>query len=246
MAISTNSIIHYTSSFEVLSLIIKEGFKIKYCGEKLLLGRGHYSAAAHPMVSFCDIPLSESKQHFDAYGRYGIGLSKKWAIHNGVNPVLYIDENSLLAESIYALMKARRKEDGNLTLEQKSYILKIKSYAKNYSGTLIRNGNVINDYKFYDEREWRLVPKGDSMNEASFSIKLNAYEQDKDKYNSRLSDCRIKFEAEDISYIIVDKLSEIPNLIKVLRETFSERCTVNGLDILLSKICSTEQIVNDY
>lgn len=31
MAISTNSIIHYTSSYSVLTSILKEGLRIKYC-----------------------------------------------------------------------------------------------------------------------------------------------------------------------------------------------------------------------
>lgn len=88
MAISTNSIIHYTSSYKALTGVLKEGFRIKYCLEKLNLG-DNYQNAAHPMVSFCDIPLSDSKQHFAAYDQYGIGLSKSWAIENGINPVIY-------------------------------------------------------------------------------------------------------------------------------------------------------------
>lgn len=99
MAISTNSIIHYTNSLDAIKGILKEGFRIKYCSEKIELGNGS-SNAAHPMISFCDIPLSDSIQHFDAYGRYGIGLSKKWAIENGVNPVLYIDKKSLVAKCV--------------------------------------------------------------------------------------------------------------------------------------------------
>lgn len=87
MAISTNSIIHYTSSYGALTSILKEGFRLKYCLEVLDLGKTK-SRAAHPMLSFCDIPLSDSTQHFAVYGRYGIGLSKSWAISNGVNPVM--------------------------------------------------------------------------------------------------------------------------------------------------------------
>ncbi|MEM9679433.1 MAG: abortive infection system antitoxin AbiGi family protein, partial [Bacteroidota bacterium] len=67
MAISTNSIIHYTNSFKTLTSILKEGFKIKYCAEELDLFEDKGSLAAHPMISFCDIPLSDSVQHFDAY-----------------------------------------------------------------------------------------------------------------------------------------------------------------------------------
>jgi len=246
MAISTNSIIHYTGSFDILTLILKEGFKIKYCAEKLKLGATGTSNAAHPMISFCDIPLSDSKQHFEAYGKYGIGLSKKWAVKKGVNPVLYIDKNSLLAISIYELIKERRKKKSNLTLKQKREILQIKSYAKNYSGLLKRKTINNPNYKYYDEKEWRLVPNKANLNNASFSINLRDYEKDKEKYNSKIADCRFDFTSKDISYIIVHKTSEIPKMINFLRSNYSDKCTSKELDILFSKICSTEQIIDDY
>lgn len=245
MAISTNSIIHYTDSFSTLELILKEGFKIKYCIEKLILGTGS-SNAAHPMISFCDIPLSDSKQHHDAYGKYGIGLTKDWAVRNGINPVLYIDYNSLFAETLNELIVERRKKDSNLTSLQKNQILKIKAYAKNYSGHLKRKSVDNPKYKFYDEREWRLVPKPSQMNNASFSLDLSTYNKDRNKYNMQMEKCRIKFGSKDISYIIVEKTSEIPKAINFLRTEYSERCTAKELDILFSKICSTEQINADY
>lgn len=246
MAISTNSIIHYTNSFEILKSILEEGFRIKYCTEVLRLLENDGSRAAHPMISFCDIPLSNSTQHFNAYGRYGIGLSKNWAIENGVNPVLYIDRKSLFAKSLSQLLVQRRNKLSNLTQEQKDDILKIKAYAKNYSGHLKREKIDNPNYKFYDEREWRLVPDRSQMNNAQFSVNLASFKKDIDKYNGKISDCRFKFVPKDISYIIVDKTEEIPGLIKFLRNSFEERCNSKELDILVSKICSTEQIKDDY
>lgn len=245
MAISTNSIIHYTDSYNILELILKEGFKIKYCVEKIKLADGN-SNAAHPMISFCDIPLSDSIQHFDAYGKYGIGLTKDWAVRNGVNPVLYIDHNSLFAKSLYELIKERRKKTTNLTSVQSNQILQIKAYAKNYSGYLKRKLVDNPNYKFYDEREWRLIPDSEQINDANFSVDLVAYEKDKNGYNDKLNDCRITFKSNDISYIIVEKTSEIPRIINFIRTEYSERCTAKELDILFSKICSTEQIIADY
>ena len=246
MAISTNSIIHYTNTFKVISLILKEGFLVKYCEERLKLGNNGFSSAAHPMVSFCDIPLSTSQQHFDAYGRYGIGLSKDWAIKNGVNPVLYIDKNSLFANSLLELIKERRKKNTNLTRKQGLEILQIKSYAKNYSGSLKKNKVDIPNYRFYDEREWRLVPSNTTLDSAPFSVNLTEYREDKKKYNDRISNFRVEFTPKDISYIIVNKTTEIPKMIKFLREELSDKCSAKELDLLFSKICSTEQIIDDY
>jgi len=245
MAISTNSIIHYTGSYKALASILKEGFRVKYCLEKLYL-HDAISNAAHPMISFCDIPLSDSKQHFSAYGKYGIGLSKDWAIKNGINPVIYIDKNSLFAKSIAVFIKERRKGDSNLTEQQKIEILRIKSYAKNYIGLLKRKGINQDNYKFYDEREWRLIPDKETLNNERFSINSSEYNRDKDEQNKKLADIRITFQAKDISYIIVKDTLQIPEMVNFLRSTYSHRCTAEELDILLTKICSTDQIIQDY
>ena len=245
MAISTNSIIHYTGSYDILTSILREGFRVKYCLEHVDLGSGS-SRAAHPMISFCDIPLSDSAQHFAAYGRYGIGLSKSWATSNGVNPVIYVDQHSLFAICLWALITERRKSDSNLTEGQKSQILQIKSYTKNYSGPLKRKSINKKDYRFYDEREWRLVPDAKMLNGAPFSIGSSVYHKKKDEYNERLSALRIAFAPADVSYIIVKDTSQIPKMTNFIRSHYSSICTAAQLDILLSKICSTEQIVADY
>jgi len=245
MAISTNSIIHYTSSYKALISILKEGFRIQYCLERLKLHR-ETSTAAHPMVSFCDIPLSDSTQHFAAYGRYGIGLSKEWAIANGVNPVIYIDQKSLFAKCIQEFIHERGKKGTNLTAKQKGEILRIKSYAKNYSGLLKRKSINNPEYRFYDEREWRLVPGKETISNTNFSVGASHYRKDKDKYNAKLAQYRIKFSPTDISYIIVKNTNQIPKMINFLRSTYNKKCTADELDVLFSKICSTEQIIADY
>ncbi|MCL6272312.1 abortive infection system antitoxin AbiGi family protein [Sansalvadorimonas sp. 2012CJ34-2] len=245
MALSTNSIIHYTRSLKILKSILDEGFRVKYCVEELALKETR-SDAAHPMISFCDIPLSDSKQHFSAYGKYGIGLSKDWAKRNGINPVIYIDKDSLFSKSIGNLLKQRRdRKNTNLNREQRTEILRLKSYAKNYSGVLERDGKR-REYKFYDEREWRLVPDKEKLNGQKFSISASEYKKDKDLHNSKLSDIRVTFTPNDISYIIVKNTSQIPRMIRHLRKLYQNEATSAELDILFSKICSTEQIIQDF
>lgn len=246
MAISTNSIIHYTDTFVKLKNILKEGFGIKYCSEELLLDGAAGSAAAHPMISFCDIPLSNANKHFDAYGNYGIGLTKDWAKKMGVNPVLYMNGESRISKILHQLMVERRDKKSNLTTEQKAKVLVIKGFSKNYSGHLKRKKINKLDYRFYDEREWRLVPESKDINNAPISVNLSLYKADKNKYNKIISKCRFKFEPNDISYVIVNKTSEIPEIITILRAEYRTKCNAEELDILFSKICSTEQISSDY
>jgi hypothetical protein len=246
MAISTNTIIHYTDTLEKLKSIIIEGFAIKYCAEKLDIENDLGSYAAHPMISFCDIPLTQSSKHFDAYGRYEIGLTKDWAIRMGVNPVLYLEKKSSVSKTIGNLLEERRKVNCYLREDQREDILRIKCFSKNYSGHLKRNKIDDKNYRFYDEREWRLVPELEKLNGAHFSVSLSNYKSDKDKYNDKLKDLRFEFEPKDISYIIVDKTTEIPSVINLLRLEYADKCTAQNLDILFSKICSTQQIKDNY
>lgn len=125
-------------------------------------------------------------------------------------------------------------------------MLKIESYAKNCSGDLIRNGKTVRNYRFYDEREWRLVPDNDILGNISFSVESKKYKESKDKYNEKLGSIRIKIFHTDILYVIVEKTSQIPEIIKSIKDFYSDSCTANQLDILLSKVCSAEQIEADY
>ncbi len=82
MALSSNSLIHLTQKKEALIGILENNFKIKYCYEIINTSSGKINAA-FPMVSFCDIPLSQIKEHINKYGSYGIGLKKNGRIKMG-------------------------------------------------------------------------------------------------------------------------------------------------------------------
>jgi hypothetical protein len=246
MAISTNSIIHYTNSYKNLAGIIKEGFKIKYCLEMLYTSQHKPRGAAHPMISFCDIPLSLSDQHFKLYGSYGIGLSKNWAKLNSINPVLYIEKESDIGNLLYTLLMNKKQLAGTHKEEITELIFQTKCFTKNYSAPLKRGKINTDDYKFYDEREWRYIPKRSEIGNKSRSIPSETFLEDKNKYNNLISSYKLPFSPSDISYIIVKETTEIPKIIELLRSTFNKSITASELDILLSKVCSTEQITSDY
>lgn len=182
MAISTNSIFHFTKPKSILNTLLKDGgFKITYCLENYIINEANVKIAI-PMVSFCDIPLSSTINHIKSYGQYAVGLSKTWAKENKINPVLYMVPNSYSMELIvpfivdtinndeYGFKKRRKLEmlpDNKAKLtniytgERKRKIdavIGLLSFIKNHDGDLIRKGQLIKkNYKFYDEREWRYI-----------------------------------------------------------------------------------------
>ena len=98
MALSPSTLFHFTSKLGLMGLL-KDNFKLKYCLEKL----NHKIKPvefAIPMVSFCDIKISQILEHIEKYGYYGIGLSKDWAIENGLNPVIYLNSSSQFASNL--------------------------------------------------------------------------------------------------------------------------------------------------
>lgn len=61
MALSSNSLIHFTNDKESLKGIRENNFKVLNCRESIVLD-GRKSSWIIPMIGFCDIPLSEIKK----------------------------------------------------------------------------------------------------------------------------------------------------------------------------------------
>ncbi|MBK9630354.1 MAG: hypothetical protein IPO62_04690 [Saprospiraceae bacterium] len=249
MAISTNSVIHYTELLEDLKGIITcHGFRIKYCIEEIKLQNPTPLNAAFPMVSFCDIPLSGIKNHIETYGSYGIGLSKTWAKRSGLNPVHYIERESRFAESLHEqtkriyLLAGSVHEDRTLAMEFARQL----AYKKNYEGRLVRGKINTDSYRFYDEREWRFCALEADINGEPMFIIGSTYLLDKTSFNDKIKDCYLKFSHEDISYLIVDNEDEIPELLKTLNDVYEGIITSKDLKILSTKILTKQQIWNDF
>lgn len=250
MAISANSIIHYTKNIDnLIGIIKKKGFKFSYCSEKLKTRGSQNYAAAIAMVSFCDIPLSDYKKHFynkknsndlGYYGDYGIGLSKKWASSKGLNPVLYIDHNSFVSHSLRKTYEALIGVSHQIIdLDDNSSIL----YAKNHEAELERGGVIVNKkYRFYDEREWRLVPKAVDINGQPPVIDDKKYRSSVLFYNQTIENYLLKFILNDISYIIVKEPSEISLVYEALSTVFE----IDLINLYSITVLTSEQIVGDF
>lgn len=256
MALSTNSIIHYTKSLESLLGILETGFTVKYCKESLIGKDLIPISYAYPMVCFCDIPLSEAKNHLESYGYYGIGLSKTWARKRGLNPVLYLEQSSILTDSIMqqagriSINRKQQERGEDVIPIEKIWIdelLSILSHTKNYSGVLNKEGFIHFDYRFYNEREWRYVPKISELAANKPAIQEKVYELNKLEYNEKISSCKLKFNiAEDLSYLIVKEEQDIHNLLDFISNKFKKILTQADIEILMTKIITAEQILNDF
>lgn len=236
MPLSSNCVIHLTDTIDGLLGILKTNFHVRYCKEEFECGA--LSAEARvPMVSFCDIPLSEIKDHIEKYGNYGLGLSKEWAKRKGLNPVLYFEQTSLVAKGVSTLYDELTSDKSKIKNSKVSgAVLDILRYTKNYEGELTRKG-VTKRYRFSDEREWRYVPPIDSCSHPALQSESNQ----KDALDDNNTQITLDFEPNDIKYIIIRDDSEIENVIDCLRRVkgnFSHR----DVERLTTRILTSEQI----
>ena len=252
MSLSSNSIIHFTKIIDSLKGILQNNFEIHFCKESIETHSSLYNLAV-PMVSFCDIPLSEVKEHIHKYGTYGIGFTKSWAQRLGLNPVLYVDSESNLSKSFDLAYKTyiwgSNTSDGVEGLEEaEKSVLDVFRYMKNYEGELNRGGNVDKNYRYSDEREWRYVPPLGS--DCRTVISQDAYDNEdlkaqRDEENEKLSKLNLSFEPNDIKYIIIENDNEIPIIVDFLRSTKGKDYSYHDTERLMTRILTTEQIKSD-
>lgn len=247
MPISSNSLIHLTDSREALEGILIDTFRVKYCKETIKFKEKR--ATIHvPMVSFCDIPLSQIKDHISSYGCYGIGLTRDWAVRNHLNPVLYVQNDSSLAHSYEQSLlyyEGDGAEDDSAVTAYRQ-LSDIARYIKNYEGILEREGHEPKLYRFSDEREWRFVPNIDHDCEMYYSAKEFKDESVKRAANKSVSKLRLAFEPNDIKYIIIKDESEINDFVNHLRSAKGANFTMREVEKLTTRILTSDQIATDF
>jgi hypothetical protein len=242
---------HFTDKDGLLELL-KTTFKVSYAREKIE-GKNKTREFGVPMISFCDLRLSELKTHMSEYGKYGIGLSKEWANDKGLNPVWYVNKNCDFADNfIDALNGIYRHlntvKDGDIYQGLSDDYMKIVDayrYIKNYEGKLTRNGKTINNFRFADEREWRYIPPLSKSDVLPFiPISRIRTKKQKAEYNDKIAHLKLHFEPNDIRYLIVESEDDIVYLVNHLR-VVKNRFSQHDIDRLSSRILTAEQIHND-
>ncbi|MBC8385482.1 MAG: hypothetical protein H8E57_08200 [Candidatus Cloacimonetes bacterium] len=243
--ISSSCLFHFTNKFEYLKNILRDEFIPRYSLENLTIGKADIEIAI-PMICFCDIPLSNIKHHIRKYGNYAIGMSLEWAEKNGINPVIYLKNNSILSKQLQKISTII-KPDSHTEITNPEAILALTDilrYIKSFNGSFKRNWNSYEntDEKFYDEREWRYIPSiEDTKIEKAF---ISPVEFNK-KANKALLSIKLNFIPDDIKYIIVSNENEIPKILETIKYVKSHR-RPKEIELLLSRILTVEQIKNDF
>lgn len=246
MAISANTLFHFTPRYDTLIKILQSRFFPRLCLEKGMWHPGDKKWAI-PMVCFCDIPLSNISEHTHKYGNYAIGIKKSWAIEQGVTPILYVhDKSSFIGHGLDALkwsLELSKKDDEHLS-ERLAKVMSMFFMMKPYEGYQERNGDR-NKVRFYDEREWRYIPpiEGHHLNfltEETFNDKTQR--EDINSFNEQYG---VNFNPDVINYIIVEKEDEIVPLMRELR-SIKGNFSYNSVELLFSRILSMNRIREDF
>lgn len=185
------------------------------------------------------------------YGKFGIGLTKKWALRSGLNPVAYVNKSSEFTNNLLSGIDALFKHLDNLDDYDESKklnsaymdIFNVIRHIKNYEGDLVRNGTNIGFYRFADEREWRYVP---SQQTKLFPVepenRIDTKEKKKVLAESALPHA-LSYPVEDISYIIVPAEKNIQPIKRLIQDCF--RDDEANMEHLLARILTAEQISAD-
>ena len=250
--LSANTLFHFTNSIDNIENILVNEFCPRYSLENLSpIANNSSFEVAIPMVSFCDIPLSQIKNHIKYYGHYAIGLKKEWGIKRKINPVFYLYKDSATADYIKGIFDTLKHEKDKEISLQPTLLnsINLMQFIKPYEGKLWKNEKYIDEsIRFYDEREWRYVPHLEGADgRTSILGKANFLDiKSRQKETEKLKDKKLSFEPNDIKYIIVEKEKEILPIVKKIRDIKGDKYSMKDIDILVTRIISMEQIKEDF
>ena len=252
--LSSNTFFHFTNSIENLIGILTNTFEPRYCLEKteyLTTKSFKNIEMAYPMVCFCDIPLSKIKKHIGVYGNYGIGLKKSWGYRKNLSPIMYTRKNARTSKNIEKMINWSATNLNNVNDEKdlnelKGFVSDFIMFTKPYFGEMFKEGKKIKR-RFYDEREWRWIPKIDRKDTYIHLDKESYFVEDFRANANRLvaQHYKLNFKPDDINYLIIDNDSEIDNFIENI-EDIKNPFDSKTIKRLTSRIITKEQILNDF
>lgn len=246
---------HFTRRSSVLISILQSMFfKVSYAKEEII-GTDASRTFGIPMVSFCDIRLSQLNEHITKYGRYGIALNKGWAISNGLNPVSYISKDCSMFGRLDARLRELRSsmkhiksegafEEYKMALEQYNDFINTMRYMKNYEGNLIRNKKpLIKNYRFANEHEWRYIPDVDSdIIPIKKIVTGTNWKAEANKLIAQKTCSQLNFSLDDVRYVFIKDDAMSQKIIKKLQTILNEK----DFSLIMTKTLITNQVMDDF
>lgn len=250
---SANTLFRFFGKADHLYDAIKRGALIpRYYREDIDYLGINCKSIAYPMICFCDINIHRLQEHLDLYGCYGIAFSKAWGVEHGIQPLQYINPNSILRKDFTSAFNA------SITLQQPeefnggfnntathfcaNYLLSHMFYMKPLYGTMPRGTETIRK-NFTDEREWRYIP---DLSKTDLPQAIpDDYTETYNKFNDSLEDhdcCWLRFEYEDVKYIILPEHSDLNNFYKQINNISS----YNAKRQLVSKVIIWADAKEDF
>ena len=131
-------------------------------------------------------------------------------------------------------------------------INRLFQFVKPYEGKLYKANSESHDLiRFYDEREWRFVPEisVEGQEVSSYLTEEECLDIEKlQSANAVLANntFSLSFEPNDIKYIIVNKESEIQEMLKKVISIKGPKGNYDEVQLLTTRIISMEQVIEDF
>lgn len=212
------------------------------------------------------VQAEKNNTHTDFYGEYAIAFSKEWGEKNNFQPVQYVNTQSQFTHSFISAFNSAVNLD-NLPDQISDDITQKLAFLKPLRGKIERQiGKGRSEItikfikNFHDEQEWRYVPKSSDLEKLSMSeiiANSNYVEQsylkevNKGLETNKYSSIWLKYNYQDIRYIIVPNTESRINMIKTIFDLDDENFEKNlpadmQKQVLVSKILVLDEIRRDW
>lgn len=208
MGLSSNILWHQTNEKGFYEILESKRLRYSYCLERII-PEFKFKPIAFPMISVSDYPLSEIGNNQWAYGNYCIGFKQIWGVKAGFSPVTYCSLGSRSLQVLNILLGDSLKTDIQSRFGAVMYLF---AHMKFVQAPLVTKHKKFKNYRFYDEREWRVVPyitETDNSKLWPFYDEEDYKEFKNENNGTSLLDIGVDFQYDDIHYIIVEKEDDI-------------------------------------
>ena len=235
MGLSSNILWHQTNEKGFFEILKSKKLRYSYCLERII-PEFKLKPIAFPMISVSDYPLSEIGNNKWAYGNYCIGFKQSWGVKVGFSPVTYCSYGSRGLQVLNILLNDALKND---IQSRFGAVMFLFAHMKFVQAPLATKHKTFKSYRFYDEREWRVVPyitETDNAEMWPFYNEEGYKEYKKENNGTSLLDIGVDFQYDDINYIIVEKENDIHRT----RDIVGERVHIFTKDEVMEDVVGVE------